>query len=601
MAMVSKKKGALTVNAYVGDAKTLLAFNLPKAAATNLAGFTIETEPDGLRPYYLYNTLQFKKPSQHAKLATEPAYSSINAPIHKFRWVHIPGSMHQGLSPFMGKYTYTVTPRYFDANESLLPLDPKLSVSLVTKVLPFTKGRLALGFTRGFTQSQAFSHHFSEKASYKPEGAELLFDTSAEAGVNAKGVHFTFAQEYAWSGFTARKRIFELVEDVVQHKSLHLDMFAYDLNEPDLLKLLLTLAAQGRVRLLLDNAGLHHNATKPKAEDEFEQLFRKKMKGDADIKRGHFSSYAHDKVLLVSNASGPVRVLTGSTNFSLTGMYVNSNHVIVFDDPTVTAKYAEVFESVWVDGAKTAKFQQSPLSGGWFPFGSTKLPKMEISFAPHTEEVAGEILDGIAKRITSETKAGKKANVLFAIMDIGRGDGPVRPALIALHAQESAFSLGISDTVSGIKLYKPGRRTGVLVTGKPANTILPPPFDQVARVRGHQVHHKFVVCGFNTADPVVYCGSSNLAAGGEAKNGDNLLAIRDPDVVTAFAIEAVALVDHFQFLDNYQRAPKGKKTAPPKKQDAAAEAGWYLSTGDRWTLPYFDPKDLHSMDRELFG
>ena len=141
----------------------------------------------------------------------------------------------------------------------------------------------------------------------------------------------------------------------------------------------------------------------------------------------------------------------------------------------------------------------------------------------------------------------------------------------------------------------------MLVTGKPIYTVLPPPFDQVARVTGHQVHHKFVVCGFNTANGVVYCGSSNLAAGGEAKNGDNLLAIRDPDVVTAFAIEAVSLVDHFQFLDHYQSAPKGKKKAPPKKQDAAAEAGWYLSTSDKWTLPYFDPKDLHSVDRELFG
>ena len=44
---------------------------------------------------------------------------------------------------------------------------------------------------------------------------------------------------------------------------------------------------------------------------------------------------------------------------------------------------------------------------------------------------------------------------------------------------------------------------------------------------GHQIHHKFVVCGFNGDDPVVYCGSSNLALGGEQHNGDNLLEIHD--------------------------------------------------------------------------
>jgi hypothetical protein len=141
----------------------------------------------------------------------------------------------------------------------------------------------------------------------------------------------------------------------------------------------------------------------------------------------------------------------------------------------------------------------------------------------------------------------------------------------------------------------------VLVTGKPTNTMLPPPFDQVTRVQGHQVHHKFVVSGFNTPDAVVYCGSSNLASGGEAKNGDNLLAIRDPDVVTAFAIEALRLVDHFQFLDRYQSAQKGKKNAPATKNAAANEAGSHLSTTDRWARAFLNPKDLRSLDRELIG
>jgi hypothetical protein len=59
------------------------------------------------------------------------------------------------------------------------------------------------------------------------------------------------------------------------------------------------------------------------------------------------------------------------------------------------------------------------------------------------------------------------------------------------------------------------------------------------------VHHKFVVCGFKEPDSAVYRGSSNLASGGQENNGDNLLTIRDPDVVTAFTIEALSLVDHF--------------------------------------------------------
>ena len=191
-------------------------------------------------------------------------------------------------------------------------------------------------------------------------------------------------------------------------------------------------------------------------------------------------------------------------------------------------------------------------------------------------------------------------------MDIS-GANPVYDALNAVHANENVFSMGISDSPDGISLYAPGKKTGVLVTGKPTKTRLPPPFNQVPGIgRGHQIHHKFVVCGFTGSDPVVYCGSSNLAQGGEEHNGDNLLEIHDPDVVTAFAIEALALVDHFQFLDGLANAAgsgTADQNAPPPaiKQQAAVSAGWFLSTTDGWTKPYFDPNDLHFTDRQLFA
>ncbi len=66
--------------------------------------------------------------------------------------------------------------------------------------------------------------------------------------MNAKGEQYTFAEEYEWLGFTAEDRIFELLLEVLAKPSLKLDVFAYDLNEPALIEILLTLARQGRVR-----------------------------------------------------------------------------------------------------------------------------------------------------------------------------------------------------------------------------------------------------------------------------------------------------------------------------------------------------------------
>ncbi len=595
---ITKKGKVLSVTAYRGDAKTLLAWNLPKQNAKNLAGFTICCKPDDQPSYYLQNTLQFEKPGDHAQDPKEPANSSMNAPVHKFRWLHVPGSVHQGVKPFFGKYTYIVTPRYFDDHHSLEPIDPKLSVSVSVDVVPFRKKGLELGFARGFTQSQAFVKHFGLKALIRPKTDELLFDTSEVSGKNAAGVEYTYAEEYEWLGFTARTQIFAILDEVLKNKSLRVDIFAYDLNEPDLVERLVKLAKANRLRIILDNAALHHSATDPKAEDKVQELIDKARKNV--IKRGKFGRYAHDKVFIVSNAKGPQRVLTGSTNFSVTGIYVNSNHILVFNDPKVAKLYADVFANAWQNDVKLKPFVQSALSSQTFSVSNSLTPKTEITFAPHSDADAKKFLGEIVTRVDREGKT-KGGSVLFAVMAMEKGNSPVYDVLKSIHKDEKIFSYGISDEPGGIALYKPGRKTGILVGGKPGKSQLPPPFNQVRTIgAGHQIHHKFVVCGFNGKNPVVYCGSSNLAQGGETNNGDNLLAIYDGDVATVFMIEALGLVDHFHFLDKVAEEG-GDATKTSSKPQAAVSAGWFLGTTDAWTKPYFDPKDIHSEDRLLFG
>ncbi len=59
-----------------------------------------------------------------------------------------------------------------------------------------------------------------------------------------------------------------------------------------------------------------------------------------------------------------------------------------------------------------------------------------------------------------------------------------------------------------------------------------------AEPSSYEIHDKFVVCGLNGNDPMVYCGSSNLAGGGEARTATTARD-HDADVATAFAIEAL--------------------------------------------------------------
>jgi len=578
-------KGGFSVKAYVGDYKTLLAFNFSDTSkAKNLAGFTINCQPPTGSSYYLWNELQFQNPSQHAQIASEPPQSTANAPIQKYRWTHVPGSAHQGVSPAAGKYAYTVTPRYFNGNQSMLPLDKSLGASVTVPVGPFQKADLSVGFTRGYMQSEAFARHFGKATRIVPANRPLQFDTTSQAGTNDNQQSVTYADIYSWMGSTARQLVFSVLNTVVADSSLTLDVFAYDLDEPDIVGIFLKLAAQGRIRIILDNASLHITHTQKgktitPLEVLFVQQFQQQAKAPSALCQGCFDRFSHDKIFIVSKNGSPIRVLTGSTNFSVTGLYVNANHVLVFEDPAVAAEYAKVFAQSFAILSKT----KTPSAAASSAFAATALatqpyvpqsppaPKLSITFSPHTTALVGKILNGICSRIKEEQTA-PKSNVLFAVMQLTGSETPVYQTLSNLHSAQTLYSYGISDAVNGIFLYQADSKRGVLVTGKPSSVILPPPFDQVPSPPGHEIHDKFVVCGLNGSDPVVYCGSSNLASGGEAENGDNLLEIHDPDVATAFAIEVLLLVDHYNFLDRYATAKKSKSPAVKKSGTKTAVA-----------------------------
>ncbi len=162
------------------------------------------------------------------------------------------------------------------------------------------------------------------------------------------------------------------------------------------------------------------------------------------------------------------------------------------------------------------------------------------------------MLDAVTARIDAEGKKSKSSgSVLFAVMEMDSGESPVYKALKSLHANSNIFSYGISDNPGGIFLYRPSRRRACW---SPASRSTRFCRRRSIRCRTWAASATRSTTSSSSAasdgtNPVVFCGSSNLASGGEEENGDNLLAIHDADVVTAFAIEALGLVDHFDFLD----------------------------------------------------
>jgi PLD-like domain len=599
----------ISVNAFPGDAKTLLAFDLvTESARHGLAGFTIEVHPPGQMPYYVDNTLRLAPSPDHARLGAESPYASVNAPIHQFRWVHVPGLVYQQGTPTFGTYTYVVTPRYLSERGALQRLDAAASVAVTVEVGPFATGAVKLGFTRGYVQSQAFARHFGTTIGIRPDGDELLYDTSAVAGTDRHGHSYTYAQEYEWLGFTARHRIMELLDEVRDDPTLTIDVLACELDEPDVCTALLHIGGAGRARVILDDAPDHHDFDEPTPEDRFGAVFAARA-GVQAVKRGRFGRSAHDKVMVVSDAAGPRTVLTGSTNFSVTGLYVNANHVLVFDDRRIALTYAGLFDHAWRHGVKASDFAASRWGSEVFDFDrdAQGQPHVSITFSPHWRDVAQQTLCRVVDRARQESKAvaPPHGSVFFAVMDTeDAGENQIFDALNAVHAGYDVLTFGVADAPGSVAVYTAGSRSGPLPTAAPGQPLLAEPFSHVPRTVGHEVHHKFVVCGFRGPDPVVFCGSSNMTLGGEQSDGNDLRAIRDADVATAFVIEAVMLVDHYQFLGRLAQAADAAPAAlarHPDKRTTAESAGWFLDNTDAWTEKYFDARDLHCAERELFG
>lgn len=593
-----KKNGVtlVSVRAYRGDAMTLLAMSIDKSIKKDFTGFTVKVTPPGSnkKSFFLFNRFTYDKDVLKKNGLDPKARLTDSAPLQTFRWVHTPKTDHDINDMIFGIYRYDITPRYM-INDMLQPIDPSLTVSFPFDVSPYRSGEIQVGFTRGFIESQAYTRHFGSNNKTRPNKTDLIFDIKMKSGPsdadkkkNPELKDYTFEFQHTWLGWQTRQRIVELFKETIDNPKMSMDIFAFDLDEPVICDSIITLAKEGRSRIILDNSPTH---VEPGClEEKFEKLYKATAKDKTTITRGRFiKALAHSKIFIQKLNGKPVKVLTGSTNFSTNGVYINANHVILFNNEKVATLYETIFEKSFGQ-LLMDKFASIPEALNDNEVSETKLPKMTIRFSPHTKTVTDKFFKLINAKIL-----GAKTDVLFAVMK-DTSESPILDAVQQQVRSDKIFTYGITDVIGDkteIFLYKPESKRGIRVAGKPGEFVLPPPFDKESKIPGISVHHKFIVVDFKGPEPAVYCGSSNLAINPEQKNGDNLIEIRDKETVTVFAIEAIRLVDHFHFR-NAQFKAQQKKTNGKKQ-----EIHLHGSKEKNWVDKYFDKNDLRNLERTL--
>ncbi|CAF1398843.1 unnamed protein product, partial [Didymodactylos carnosus] len=121
----------------------------------------------------------------------------------------------------------------------------------------------------------------------------------------------------------------------------------------------------------------------------------------------------------------------------------------------------------------------------------------------------------------------------------------------------------------------------------PSPTVIPLGKKSYHREHSNSViHDKFIIIDFNDKNPQLFTGSSNLAAGGEEQNNDNLLAFTDPNVAQLYAVEAIRLVDHYHFRAVLQNS---SETSP------------VMLRRDDWCQSYYDPRNFKCQERILLA
>ena len=552
--------GGLTFKLYRGEGVALLAFDLDQALAPDdFVGFSIEVQYPGSTHWgALKNRLHFDYPPD---LRRPRSFRSTEAPFQKFRWIHVPTEVKQG------EFRYRVTACYMNAAGKLhTGAQVENAISLEPQTID---GFLNVGFTRGFASSQAYADRFNNEAGILP-----VPGSSAAASLDHDMA--PFEKNYAWLGFEVRRLIIDVLDRVAADPLLTLDALIYESKEPDVLRRLEAL--RNRVRAIVDDHGEQGE------EGSAETVSANRLvAAGAEVKRMHLGRQQHNKVMIVRRNGQPVRVLTGSTNFSLRGLYIQANNALVFDSPEVAAKYGELFDAYWIS---PKKFRQNPLSQQWWVVRDEAGSRVSLCFSPHSDSSLS--LNPIARTIEEA-----ESSVLYSIVFLNQLTGEVRQALDEL-MDRSLFSYGVAQRVSGLTVNKPDGSRGLLPFAYLAENA-PEPFkaEWSGQTTGHSnmVHHKFLVKDFNGDRPAVYTGSSNMADGGEKSNGDNLICIEDRKVAIAYAIEALRLFDHLHFRVNAQE-PGVLQKLRLAKPPAPGEKPWFAQ--------YYRIGHVKERDRKLF-
>lgn len=372
----------------------------------------------------------------------------------------------------------------------------------------------------------------------------------------------------------------------------------------------------GRVKVLLTNADSTERSPAGRQRKIYDgtnastRIELKAALGDSLIDRllPKGAYIGHNKFIVYVDASGVARiVLTGSTNWTPTGLCAQTNNVLVLDDDVIAARFLDYWDRLVADAAKQAPKLRADnavpppelslgAAGGntriWFS-PNTK-PKTKPKNAAAPADMA-EVFAAIS---------AAKCGILFLLFSAGA------PSILQhltevsrqrAQSHEQFFVRGaISDartaTQFATRVYNDGllKAPNRLITGIGG---IPDHFSfwekELAKLGHAVIHDKTLVVDPFTDASVVVTGSHNLGYKASYSNDENMCIIRgDRRIAQAYAAHVLDVVNHYNWRN---KLVESKKQGEPVKSPFTD-----LIEDDWWQNKYFKGNFLASRDRFFF-
>ena len=556
----------LTVGAVAGTNVVLLTWNMAKAECKGLRGFAVHrTDHVEQEAYWLRGQKTFK--------ATDPGmpagaqHSTREHPIQDFAW-----------SDYTAKPGYDYTYRVLALKGPVTNLQPVKEVSIDISTESPKGGDHDVFFNRGAAASQEFARRFGDRAPGDVGGD----DDPAWAWLS-RGNH------EAILGFIARAK----------GAGWGIRVCAYEFRLPSVIDALGAARDRGAdVKVLYDAS---HAFPRDKnraavAAGHIEDLVKERLTQPLAL--------SHNKFIVLLRNGKAKAVLTGSTNFSLGGVFGQSNVVHIVDDAKVAATYLATWDALFANPNRTplaAGFTAGRLiDAAYPPTGTTTV------FSPRTKIDALEFYG---------RQAGAAQDALFMTFAFGMGaifkkvyreaTTPLRYALLEKLLGPGIKKDKIPAAIEEMKQLRFQSENRFAVGSYiEVNTFDHWLGERLTNLNDHvkYIHTKYMVVDPLGPDPVVITGSANFSEASSNENDENMLVIRsNARVADIYLGEFMRLWAHNAFREWV--AARAAKAATAGEALAAADAAikepWHLDTTDAWWERRFKDQALTAY-REYF-